>query len=726
MKKITLFIAATTLSLFSMAQSFTAVYPFTSVTATSGTTDPTVVPTAPGATFGSFTYVGAQINPNAAGRFSFVGWSIGALNADDNYANYSGSLDPANYYQVIITPTAGNTLSLTQINFDMRRSATGPRTYAIRSSADGFAANLPASISPANPNLTVQTGNVFLWAFDATVNTANQLGSTITLSGAPYTNATSAITFRIYAWNAEATTGSFGVDNVTFTGSTAVAPLAANFTANNVCFADSVHFTDMSTGPNTIVSWTWDFGDASLPGNATNPVHYYAAAGTYPVTLTVVDNLAGTDSYTGSVTVHSKPVSDFTAPASACGSFPVQLFDASTVTNSTITSLNYDFGDVASGTNNTSTLTDPIHVFNTPGTYTLTQIATSAFGCKDTSSATINIYDVPVAAFTSAGSACNGTSVQFTDASSIASGSISNYDWDFADVASGVNNTSTLQDPTHTFSAAGSFIVTQIVTSTFGCKDTVTNLFIVNPNVVPSVSISGSTSVCEGDSIVGIANGVNVGANPSYVWYVAGFGPVGTDSVLVIPAGTTTAGTYTVTVELTSDATCASITTVTSSPVVLTVKPIPSTPVISATGSTLSTTTSYSTYQWFYTTTTLGTASTETASLDGDYTVVVSDGNGCYVESDPYTYLAIGINSYSSNNNVTVFPNPSSNGVFNYTIADVKAIVTVYNIVGKQISNTEVLKGTHTIDLSNEANGSYFLSIKTDKAVITKKLIVNK
>ena len=50
----------------------------------------------------------------------------------------------------------------------------------------------------------------------------------------------------------------------------------------------------------TVDSYAWDFGDGATATGPT-PSHAYASAGTYPVTLTVTDNLGGTDVQTGSV-----------------------------------------------------------------------------------------------------------------------------------------------------------------------------------------------------------------------------------------------------------------------------------------------------------------------------------------------------------------------------------------------------------------------------------------
>ena len=219
-----LFIVATSLT---FGQAFTATYDFAGVTTTSGLTDPSAVPTAAGATFGSFTAVNATAtNSTGAGRFSFDNQPIGAVASSDVYTAHTGAIDLNTYFTVTITPTAGNSLTLTGITFRSQRSGTGIRTYAVRSSKDTYATNLAASINPANTELSVQTGNIFYRNFDAT--TSGQNGSTITLSGANFTSVTTPITFRFYGWNAEATTGSFSIDDVAFTGSTATLGVKSN------------------------------------------------------------------------------------------------------------------------------------------------------------------------------------------------------------------------------------------------------------------------------------------------------------------------------------------------------------------------------------------------------------------------------------------------------------------------------------------------------------------
>lgn len=206
------------LSFSVFSQAFNALYPFSMVTNSTGATDPTPSPTATGVSFSAFTAVGLSPNSSAGGRFSFTSWGSGqATDGVDTYSTMTGAIDLTKYYEVIITPTVGYGVTLTQITFDVRRSGTGIRNYAVRSSADSYGSNLPASVG-TNTNLSVVGSNIFFWNFDNASTTVDQKGSTITLSGGSFTNFLNPLNFRFYAWNAEGNGGTFSIDTVRFIG----------------------------------------------------------------------------------------------------------------------------------------------------------------------------------------------------------------------------------------------------------------------------------------------------------------------------------------------------------------------------------------------------------------------------------------------------------------------------------------------------------------------------
>lgn len=218
MKKTLLILILCFFCRLSFSQSFTATYDFGSLTNSSGLTDPTPVPTGSNVTFGSFTSTGASANPNAASRFSYTGWPLGATTGSNTF---TGSLSATSYYQVTITPAAGYNLTVSDLTFTLQRSGTGIRQYAVRSSIDNYASNLPASITPANTDLSVVLATNIFQVNDAT--SSAESGSKITLS-ANHAAVNGAITFRFYGFNAEATGGTFSIDDVLFTGSVVLIP----------------------------------------------------------------------------------------------------------------------------------------------------------------------------------------------------------------------------------------------------------------------------------------------------------------------------------------------------------------------------------------------------------------------------------------------------------------------------------------------------------------------
>lgn len=131
------------------------------------------------------------------------------------------------------------------------------------------------------------------------------------------------------------------------------------------------------------------------------------------------------------------------------------------------------------------------YTFPTAGTYPVKLIVTSGAGCIDSVTQNVTIYPVPNAQF-SENTVCEGNPTVFANQSSIPSGVISTYYWNFGDGSTGTGSA-----PTHTYTAAGNYITTLIVQSAFGCKDTLIHSLNVNPNPVASFS---ANEVCEGDS----------------------------------------------------------------------------------------------------------------------------------------------------------------------------------------------------------------------------------
>jgi len=298
------------------------------------------------------------------------------------------------------------------------------------------------------------------------------------------------------------------------------------FTASPVCVGSSTILTDGSTigCGGTITGWAWNFGDpASGVNNLSNvqdPTHIFSGVGTYNVLLTPTSNNGCQSSVTLPITIVPAPVANFV-------SGPVCLGQATTFTDKSTgapTTWNWSFGDPAHGTSNVQ---NPSYTYATAGTYTVKLVVSSGAGCVDSTTLNVVVNPPPTAAYT-ASTVCQGTATVFTDGSTGAA----TWSWNFGDPASGANNTSTLQNPTHIFSAAGVFNVTEVVATAGGCKDSVTNPVTVNPSptgtaTVPPVCLGTASSFTCNTTMVGgtfawafgdPANGTSAAQNPTYTY----------------------------------------------------------------------------------------------------------------------------------------------------------------------------------------------------------------
>jgi gliding motility-associated-like protein len=326
----------------------------------------------------------------------------------------------------------------------------------------------------------------------------------------------------------------------------AQAQVTANFSGTPLsgCTPLVVQFTDLSTGP--VTSWFWNFGNGNT-STLQNPAAVYVTPGTYTVTLTVSDGVGNnTLTQTNLITVFQDPTANFTnaTPRSGCAPLTVCFSDLSTPGDGAINQWLWDFGD-----GNTATGQNPCHTYSAPGTYTVSLVATDVNGCNSSLVQTnyVSVSNPPIAAFIGSPlSACvPPLTVNFTNNSSGGAAPLS-AQWDFGDGAS-----STLTNPSHTYTATGSYTVTLITTDVNGCADTATLVNYVNIDNPVANFTPSTTSICEGQSVTF----TNTSAPPggTYTW---NFGDGGT-STATNPSHTyATAGTYTVTL-IASNGTCA-------------------------------------------------------------------------------------------------------------------------------------------------------------------------
>jgi len=107
--------------------------------------------------------------------------------------------------------------------------------------------------------------------------------------------------------------------------------------------------------------------------------------------------------------------------------------------------------------------------------------------------------------------------------------------------------------------------------------------------------------------------------------------------------------------------------------------------------------------------------------------ILVSDmQNGLFVVDGDVP--VVDVDEHELEIEVIVYPNPSV-GLFNINLAVFEGQtikVDILDINGKLIRNEETNNSTFTIDLGKEANGIYSIILSSDKATISKKLVLLK
>jgi PKD repeat protein len=310
-----------------------------------------------------------------------------------------------------------------------------------------------------------------------------------------------------------------------------------------------------------IISYAWDFGDGNVSTDFDPaPSHTYTSPGSYNVTMSVETQSGWTGSVTmnGFVQVGSNFSVNLGPDTTVCGSAAITL-DAttanatylwsvggatptiSTTATGQVSVIATRYGCIAKDTVNItrnllsvelgpdqdlcdgSTLTlsggnAGADILWSTGETTadiiiwdggLYKVVVTKDGCSAEDSVNINWKPELELNFGYAKvGGCMPVDMKFTDSSTVCSGSIVGWLWNFGD-----GTTSTDQNPVHTFTSAGSFNVRLKVTAASGSTLARTKKVTITPPVV-SVNLGLDTTICFGETLT--LNAANPGAD--YTW----------------------------------------------------------------------------------------------------------------------------------------------------------------------------------------------------------------
>jgi predicted transcriptional regulator len=670
---------------------------------------------------------GASTSLTASGGTSYA-WSNSATGA-----SISVSPSTTTTYTVTVTNAAGCT-------------ATATRTVTVNALPTA-AINGPTSICTGlNATLTASGGTSYLWSNAAT-------SAAITVSPASTTSYTVTVT------NAAGCTAT--ANQSVQVNTTPVASITGN---TAVCQGESL--TLSANGGN---SYTWSNGSTTAsitvnPGTSTS----------YSVTVSLGGSCTATASQ--SVTVNTNPSASITGNNSIC--------EGTSTTLSATGGTSY----VWSGAQNTATIT-----VSPTATSTYTVTVTNAAGCTATANRTVTVNTNPSAAISGNNTVCLGASTSLTASGgnayawstggnsatvNVSPTSNTNYSVTVTDAnactatatysvtvnalpsVSVVGNSNLCAGETTTLTASGgtnyawsnggnaaaitvspTSNTTYTVTATDANGCTASNTQSVVVNALPTPSINGNLSVCEGSSTTLIATG-----NATFVWdngqtnasitvspsTLTNYSLTATDAngctastqvtvvvnqavqsspTVSICVGETfsfdgqnlsVAGVYTATLSNING--CDSVVTLS-----LTVNALPN-PTVTLVGNELSTST-FDTYQWYFNGAIINGATSQnyTPTQNGDYTVEVSNANGCVAISAMFNVTFISVEAVQ-NASWMLYPNPTT-GLVYLKNAPEGAVIRTLNATGQVIFESMIEHENSTIDLSAMPAGVYHIQV---------------
>jgi len=281
------------------------------------------------------------------------------------------------------------------------------------------------------------------------------------------------------------TAGCSAITSQTITVSPA---LTVVYSADTVCLGQFTTFADQTSGVSPGSTYSWAFGDNTSSTQPTTVVHAYQGAGTFTTTLTITNGQGCVSSATLNIVVKPIPVMNAMPDVEYCPDVLSSAINFTSTPGGTSATFNWTnsnagIGLASSGTGNIA----PFNALNFGSAAANGTILVHATvnGCTGPDSVfVITINPKPTASFFSGTKICEGTPMNFTDASTVGTGSVTQWNWDLDGDGAYTNSSAT--NPQYIFTAPGTHSVGLIVVSDKMCRDTVQKNVFVNYQPVPS------------------------------------------------------------------------------------------------------------------------------------------------------------------------------------------------------------------------------------------------
>jgi PKD repeat protein len=275
----------------------------------------------------------------------------------------------------------------------------------------------------------------------------------------------------------------------------------ANFTNGPACLNNGTQFQSTSTiPPFGTPSYNWNFGIYGS-ANTAAPIKTYTNSGVYSVTLIVDGNNGCTSTITKLLNVYLPPIANFSI-TSFCSKDTANIINLSNPQSGIISSYNWKL-------NNTSfsTVQSPTLSLINPGNYLIRLTTINSFGCKDSITNSLTIFPLPLVDFSTNPIAFYYVNEPINFSPSIANAS--SYSWN-------MNNISTysIQSPTETFNAEGSYNVSLNLKDQNGCKGSKIKNITISERYLDLAILNVNTTKDNDGFMTVIADIVNYGSVP--------------------------------------------------------------------------------------------------------------------------------------------------------------------------------------------------------------------